>query len=131
MITESNMLQGRKFYIEGTFYPFWTSTLQVFAPFDTSAATLKKQGMMSVFAWQSMLLVGLVACAFSCFFLAYLSLSCSNCMTHMTQAIILKLHAILLYYTDYTLAETAWKLLAPAKSCCPCSVFAMDVPMSY
>lgn len=29
--------QGRKFYIEGTFYPFWTSTLQVFAPFDTSA----------------------------------------------------------------------------------------------
>ena len=60
MITESDMLQGRKFYIEGTFYPFWTSTLQVFAPFDTSAATLKKQGVMSVFAWQSMLLVGLV-----------------------------------------------------------------------
>lgn len=29
--------EGRKFYIEGTSYPFWTSTLQVFAPFDTSA----------------------------------------------------------------------------------------------
>ena len=29
--------EGRKFYVEGTTYPFWTSTLQVFAPFDTSA----------------------------------------------------------------------------------------------
>eukprot|EP00438_Fugacium_kawagutii_P010115 Skav203906 [mRNA] locus=scaffold1649:333420:346789:- [translate_table: standard] len=31
--------QGRKFHIEGTLYPFWTSTVQAFAPFDTSTAT--------------------------------------------------------------------------------------------
>lgn len=29
--------EGRKFYVEGTLYPFWASSTQIFAPFDSSA----------------------------------------------------------------------------------------------